>query len=711
MERFTLTCRTRDSLASPRPATGRRVMAKRRGSVRSEPEVRGSRRWQVLAVGVGTVGVFLWWAIEGGGYAPTEWYPGAAILLALFIASPLLLPMTAKATGKWTTRAIVLLAAFTAWSFASILWAGVRGDAWDGANRTLLYLTVFSTFAVLRWRTRDGAVVLGLFALGTAVVGAAHLLAEGTSAFVDGRLAAPTGYANGTAALFLITFWPALCLASRTEVHWLARAALLATAGVLLQLTILTQSRGSVIAGAVALGAYMALTPQRLRAVLMFVLVAAVTLATLDPLLSVFASGTEASLHGAVVREQQAFALSIAALAVLGGVIGIAERQGGMSRRWLIGERRRPLLVATVAAGAAIAVLGIGLIGGIASSSGGDGKHSGTPSVFRSSRFGGGLESGRFEMWRVAALTVTDHPLLGVGADNFAVDFARERETSAEEPLYPHSLILRAFSQMGVIGGALFLGFAAAALVAAVVSRAQSDRFTQSVVAAAFAAGACWLVHGSIDWLWEIPAVAAPAIAFLGLAAGLAESRSDRRLAILLRSPTARCAVALLGIAALGSYLLPGLAAFELERAVRAWAATPDRALSDLAWARRLNPLSERPDVVAGTLAKRAGRSDEARTTFEEAARRNPDDWYVQLQLALLSWAAGRRLEAVNALSRAEALNPLEPTIQAVKADLLADRPVQRELVQRIDGLAVRSPLGRRSLDCRPVLGVAGSCT
>jgi hypothetical protein len=711
MERFTLTCGTRDPLANPRPAMGGQVMAKRGGSVQSEPGVRGSQRWQVLTVGVGTVGVFLWWAVESGGYAPTEWYPGAAILLTLFTASPLLLPMTAKATSKWTTRAIVLLTAFTVWSFASILWAGVRGDAWDGANRTLLYLTVFSAFAVLRWRTRDGAVVLGLFALGTAVVGAANLLAEGTSAFVDGRLAAPTGYANGSAALFLIAFWPALCLASRTEVHWLARAALLAAAGVLLQLTILTQSRGSVIAGAVALGAYIALTPQRLHAVLMLVPVAAVTLATLDPLLSVFASGTEASLHGAVVREQQAFALSIAALVVLGGVIAIAERQGGMSRRWPIGERQRFLVVATVAAGAVCAVLATtGLISGIAAS-GGDGERAGTSSILRSSRFGGGLESGRFEMWRVAARTVTDHPLLGVGADNFAVDFTRERETSAEEPLYPHSLVLRAFSQMGVIGGALFVGFVAAALIAAVGSRAQSDRFTQAVVAAAFAAGACWLVHGSIDWLWEIPAVAAPAIAFLGLAAGLTESRSDRRLALLLRSPAVRCAAAVLGIAALGSYLLPGLAAFELERAVRAWAATPDRALSDLAWARRLNPLSERPDIVAGTLAKQAGRSDEARTAFEDAIRRNPDDWYAHLQLALLSSAAGRRLEAANALSRAEALNPLEPTIQAVKADLLADRPVQRKLVRRIDGLAVRSPLGRRSFDCRPVLGIAGSCT
>ena len=39
------------------------------------------------------------------------------------------------------------LAAYTALSFLSILWAGVPGDAWEGANRTLLYLLVFALFA------------------------------------------------------------------------------------------------------------------------------------------------------------------------------------------------------------------------------------------------------------------------------------------------------------------------------------------------------------------------------------------------------------------------------------------------------------------------------------------------------------------------------------------------------------------------------------
>ena len=42
------------------------------------------------------------------------------------------------------------------WSFLSIVWAQARGDAWDGANRALLYLTVFALFALLPWRAGGG---------------------------------------------------------------------------------------------------------------------------------------------------------------------------------------------------------------------------------------------------------------------------------------------------------------------------------------------------------------------------------------------------------------------------------------------------------------------------------------------------------------------------------------------------------------------------
>jgi tetratricopeptide (TPR) repeat protein len=658
-------------------------------------------------VGLVAVAVFLWWETQEGGYAPTAWYPGAAVFLVLFVAVLTLSAARSAVPRGWSKRAMFLFTAFTAWSFLSIVWAGVQGDAWDGANRTLLYLSVYATFALLRWRARDAGVLLALFAIGTAAIGAAALAMEDASAFIDGRLAAPTGYANATAALFLIAFWPAVGLAARPELHWAARGVLLAAGGLLLQLAVLAQSRGSVVAGALGLAVYVLLTEQRLRAVLVLVPTAVITLMSLDPLLSVFASSTEAGFRDAVAREQHALALSTLALLAVGAVIGVLDRRRPLDRRLHRHIRHRGSLAA-LAAGAVVAALATATLGTGLWSISGDAERSGPTSALGSSRFGG-LETGRIDIWRVAGETAAAHPVLGVGADNFAVDFVRARETY-EEPLYPHSLVLRAFSQLGVVGGVLFLGFIAVALVAAVRFRGRSGGLTNAVAAASVAAAVYWLVHGSLDWFWEIPALAAPALALLGLASGLERSHCYRPLSIRLRSPRARLATAVLAAAALASYLFPGIAASELERAVAAWPAAPEQVFSRLESARRLNPLSERPDIVAGILAQRSGQPDRARIAFENAVERNPDDWFAQLQLALLNAAAGRRTEALAALGRAEALNPLEPTIQAAKDHVFADGPLREELILRVDPLAIRSPLGRRPVDCQPVLGIASSC-
>jgi hypothetical protein len=660
-----------------------------------------------LPFGLAAVAVFLWWSAKEGGYAPTVWYPGALIFLAL-LAGVTVSPAR-RASSRWVTRAIAFLAAFTAWSFLSIAWAGVKGDAWDGANRTLLYLTVYATFALLCWRGRDAAVVVGLFTLGTAAIGAAMLASEGASTFIGDRLAAPTGYANASAALFLAAFWPAVALAARPEVHWAARSVLLAAGGLLLQLAVLAQSRASVIAGGIAFLLYIVVSQERLRALLVLVPVAAVTLASLGPLLDVFASATAAELEEAVARERWALALSTGALLAVGALVGVIDRPGRIAQgaRLLAGRRR--VLVAAVAAGGVLVILAAVGITAVIEGRGPDGVSSGARSALGSSRFGG-LETGRYDLWRVAAGTVADHPLLGVGADNFEVDFARERR-SGEEPLYPHSLFLRSFSQTGLVGGALFLGFVVAALMAALGRRRRSDALANAVASASLVSAVYWLVHGSIDWLWEIPGLAAAALALLGLASGLGEPRPDRRLSTPRPSAAALAAGAILLVAAVGSYALPGLAALEIERAVQAWPEEPNRAFSRLERARQLNPLSERPDVVAGTLAQRAREPDRARIAFQRALGRHPDEWYAHLQLAVLDAADGRRGPALAHLARARSLNPLEPTLRDAEDALFVGALRREWLLLRADRLAVRSPLGRRSVDCRPVLGLASRCT
>src|SRR5688572_16792760 len=205
------------------------------------------------AAGVLAIVLFAWWATADGGYAPGAWYPGALLVLAA-LAGCFRSYRTLPRSAQW---ALAAFAGFTVWSFCSIAWADARGEAWDGANRTLLYLTVFALFAGVAWTAGEAAAGLGAFALATAAVGgweiARALVGDAPAVFSDGRLAAPVGYENASAAVFLAAFWAALLVPLRRQTPRLARGVLLAAAGLLLELTILAQSRGSLVAGAITL--------------------------------------------------------------------------------------------------------------------------------------------------------------------------------------------------------------------------------------------------------------------------------------------------------------------------------------------------------------------------------------------------------------------------------------------------------------------------
>ena len=167
-------------------------------------------------------------------------------------------------SGAWrSTRSL---------SFLSILWAGVAGDAWEGANRTLLYLLVFALFALWPQRARSAALLLGAWTLamiGLAVFVVLHVdarSADRRSLFGEGRLAYPGGYQNAAAAHWLMVAWPALLLARSERLPWWLRGLLCAGGAVLLaDLALLSQSRGSLYATPVMLVLVFALIPARMR--------------------------------------------------------------------------------------------------------------------------------------------------------------------------------------------------------------------------------------------------------------------------------------------------------------------------------------------------------------------------------------------------------------------------------------------------------------
>jgi hypothetical protein len=634
---------------------------------------RGQRA--AAGTGVAVAALFGWWAVREGGTTPGPLYAGALVLLVALVVVGrgvdwARLPRAARG-------ALCALALFTAWSFLSIAWAGERSVAWEAADRALIYLTVFALFAMLPWTATQATGVLVAFVLATALAGTWALgdaIAGSARAVQDGRLAGPVGYENATAALMLTAFWPAVLLAARRSSPLAFRGLLLAAAGFLLGLAVLAQSRGSLLAGAVSLVLAVALSPERARVLAALSAVALTTLLALPALLDVYAGGGE---QATLIRA--AIAMTVSSALLLGA--GLAS--GHLDRHLHAPARRLPLHLPAIAATILVAAAVWTQAG--------------------ETRLAGGAASGRYDFWRVAAGQFADAPLTGAGAGNFAQDYARER-THREEPLYPHSVVWGTLGQTGLVGGALLAGFFVVA--AAGLGRARAlDAERYALAVAAFVPAAAWLTHASVDWLWEVPAVTAPAFALLGLVAGLgvpgARGTPARR-----RPGRTAVIVVLAGLAA-ASFVLPALAAREIERAVADWDDDPAAAWRGLERARTLDPLGDRADVITGVLARRDGDLRRARQAFGRALARDPDDWYAQTQLAIVELGDGDRAAAADKLTLASRLNPLEPAITEAMEAVRQGRPVPATVEQRLAEKTLPGPIERRSVDCRPLFGLS----
>ena len=219
------------------------------------PRPRLLARFGELAVeGAGllvAVPLWVWWAVWKGGYPPAVFLVAigylalAAVALQLFAPRPRL--------GRASGWALGTLAALSAWTLASLLWADDRGAAEVARTRQILLLGSFA-LPVL-WPPTARALVAGIAAVPlVALCGAVSALGGALAdvgTLVDGRLAGPTGYANASAALMAAGILPALVLGSRRELAIPLRALSLAAAGALLGTFMLTQSRGGL--GALAL--------------------------------------------------------------------------------------------------------------------------------------------------------------------------------------------------------------------------------------------------------------------------------------------------------------------------------------------------------------------------------------------------------------------------------------------------------------------------
>jgi tetratricopeptide (TPR) repeat protein len=215
------------------------------------------------------------------------------------------------------------------------------------------------------------------------------------------------------------------------------------------------------------------------------------------------------------------------------------------------------------------------------------------------------------------------------------------------------------------------VGFIGCAMAAYLRAR-RGDALAAAVGAAGILAFVYWFVHGAVDWLWEIPALGAPAFALLGAAAAVSGVPQGVRARVGKLGYAAAAALILAAVVALP----PWFAARQVEAATAGWRQQPDEAIEGLERAAALNPLAEQPYLLAGVVANRTGRPERARSLLLDALERNRVNWYVHYELAVAEASAGRRDAALAALRQAKKLNPREPTIEQVREWIVAGEPI-----------------------------------
>lgn len=592
-----------------------------------------------------------------GAYAIRHWAP-----ICLFV----IVVIASAHRGRLSGAPLVAVAAawsLAAWAFASATWGQSPESAIEGGSRLVLYAGLFTLPLVTlneRWAARRvGAVALGGLAVvvvGTVVV----VLADGESAFLAGRLDAPIGYRNGTAALFVLAFWPLLCVAAVRGVPVPIRGAAFSIALLALGLAFLTQSRGALIGFAAGGLVALLIGPERIRrAWLAVVALGALALAS-GTLLAPYDAFTGGQDVTSAVIGEAAGALVLLAVAGLVAVVVLAVFDNGLRAEGPIAQDLRTFAAGGLGLLAVVAVVGGLVVIGNPVTFAGD-----KLAEFRTlevSAPGDGTRLGsaggpRYDIWRIALAEFREAPIAGVGEGSYRFRYYEERATD-RNLTSPHSLPLALLAETGLVGTLLFALFLGAIGATFAVRWRGAPAGARRWASASAAAGIVLIGQSTVDWLWEIPGLAGLGVLALGLAVALlvlpeeAVSGDPPRSRLVRLAPVV--GLMLVALAVVAVYL----ADFHTRDARAAGERSAQAQLAAARTAARLNPVAIAPKLLQAGALEELERVSEARTALDDARRLEPRNFVVYGLIGDLEVRAGRTEAARRAYRRALMLNP-----------------------------------------------------
>jgi hypothetical protein len=526
--------------------------------------------------------VWLLAAYRAGGYMPQTWLP-----LAVAVGFFGLVMATLRAYARPPSRLLLLILGlftlYVLWMALSVTWAMGPGPAWQEATRAGFYLVFFAsavtylagacaqTDTPTHTEARTGAIAQtegGLLEPGARTAGRALLLAAGlvivivalarfaspveSDFFLARRLGFPLTYPNGAGSFYLLLIWPLLWLAADPRGRLWMRALSLGTLTALLQLGVLTQSRGAAAALVISAALYFILTPARVRSLVFLVAPSVLLALAFDSLTSYYVTGAATVDRTAAISW---LAGSFVAAGFVGLVLSLADRRLRFPYR--VRAVIAALVIALVVLGAVFGFLQLqsrvgdvsewasGLVSTFLEDTGGEEAGIGE------SRFGDVTGNGRGPMWRTAWEGFLGSPIIGNGVASYRYLNDLHRPAPTMTGQQAHSLEFDILDETGIVGMVLFVATFGTALGIVLAPRfrswwallrrrrrlllratdapasGQASPGRQAWIAALTGALLFWFIHASADWIWHFPGVTLGA--FLLLAYALSAAVPYRR--------------------------------------------------------------------------------------------------------------------------------------------------------------------------------------